>query len=97
MKLLYLKNVVTLQLDTDKCSGCKMCTIVCPHFVFEVTNRKAYIKYKDQCMECGACAKNCPDEAITVKTGVGCSYGVLTGLLNGTEPSCDCNSSISCC
>ncbi len=97
MRNVYLKNVVTLKLDVEKCNGCMMCTLVCPHNVFEITNRKAFIANKDWCMECGACAKNCETEAITVKSGVGCAAGILNGILKGTEPSCDCDSSSSCC
>ena len=93
----YLKNVVTLQLDREKCNGCKMCTIVCPHNVFVVKERKAVLRYKDNCMECGACAKNCAQEAITVKPGVGCAAGILMGMLKSTEPTCDCSSGSSCC
>jgi NAD-dependent dihydropyrimidine dehydrogenase PreA subunit len=93
----YLKNVVTLQLDAEKCNGCKMCTIVCPHHVFEVNNHKAEIIARDLCMECGACAKNCASEAIAVKPGVGCAAGILMGLLKGTEPTCGSSSSTACC
>jgi len=94
--LIYLSNVVTLDLDPEKCTGCRMCTIVCPHEVFVVENRKARIVQKDRCMECGACQKNCPDQAISVRSGVGCASGIINGLLRGTEPTCDCGSS-GCC
>ncbi|MBI4649286.1 MAG: 4Fe-4S binding protein [Bacteroidia bacterium] len=93
----YLKNVVTLKLNIEKCTGCGMCTIVCPHRVFEIANKKANIKDKDFCMECGACANNCPEEAIYVKTGVGCAAGVLAGLIKGTEPTCDCGTEKTTC
>ncbi len=93
----YLKNVVTLKLDQQKCSGCKMCTIVCPHEVFVVKDRKAFINKKDSCMECGACEKNCPEGAISVRSGVGCAAGIINGILRGTEPSCDCDSSKGKC
>lgn len=96
--LIYLKNVVTLGIDCEKCTGCKMCTIVCPHDVFLINDRKVVINKKDQCMECGACQKNCPEGAISVKSGVGCAAGIINGLLRGTEPSCDCsNSQGKCC
>jgi NAD-dependent dihydropyrimidine dehydrogenase PreA subunit len=93
----YLENVVTLKLDADKCTGCRMCTMVCPHEVFAIKDRRATIADLNACMECGACASNCPEGAITVKAGVGCASGVIKGLLLGTEPTCDCSSGDTCC
>ena len=93
----YLQDVVTLELDDELCNGCRMCTIVCPHAVFEIRNKKGLIRQKDLCMECGACAMNCPEGAIKVKSGVGCAAGIINGLLRGTEPTCDCSKSESCC
>lgn len=84
----YIRNVVTLKLDTEKCSGCKMCTIVCPHRIFEVQNKKAVITDIDRCMECGACERNCPENAINVRAGVGCAAGVINGILNKTSTAC---------
>jgi NAD-dependent dihydropyrimidine dehydrogenase PreA subunit len=88
----YLKNVTTLKLDVDKCVGCGLCVNVCPHAVFEIIDGKAVIKDLDACMECGACAKNCAVLAIEVRTGVGCAYGVIMGMVKGTEPTCGCSS-----
>lgn len=94
----YLKDVVTLELDQQKCNGCMMCTIVCPHEVFAMENKKAIIQNRDLCMECGACEKNCATGAISVVSGVGCAAGIINGLLRGTEPSCDCsNPKEKCC
>jgi len=94
----YLKDVVTLQLDQQKCNGCMMCITVCPHEVFQLKDKKAFIQHKDQCMECGACEKNCSEEAIKVKAGVGCAAAVISGLIKGTAPSCDCsNTKGDCC
>ena len=87
---IYLKNITTLKLDVEKCIGCGLCVVVCPHRVFEVENGKASIIDKDLCMECGACSRNCPVEAIGVQTGVGCAAGIINGLLRRTEPTCDC-------
>jgi NAD-dependent dihydropyrimidine dehydrogenase PreA subunit len=96
-KLRYLKNVTTLQLDTEKCTGCRRCDEVCPHGVFIIANGKAEIIDRNACMECGACDKNCPSEAISVKSGVGCAAGIIFGALQGSEPTCECAKDSSCC
>ena len=96
MKFRYLKNVSTLKLKSDKCTGCGKCIEVCPHSVFVMKEGKSEIKDKDSCMECGACAKNCPFNAIDVKAGVGCAYAIIMSKLTGTEPTCGCSDD-SCC
>lgn len=88
MKLQHLKNVSTLEFNPDICIGCAMCTEVCPHAVFAIDEKKARIIEKDGCMECGACARNCPLGAISVRAGVGCAYAIVQGKLKGTEPCC---------
>jgi len=96
MKLEYLKNVVTLELDEGLCSGCGTCMEVCPHQVFAIKGRKASISKRDSCMECGACALNCPASALSVKTGVGCASAVISSLISRKEVSCDCSDG-GCC
>jgi NAD-dependent dihydropyrimidine dehydrogenase PreA subunit len=92
----YLKNVTTLSLSREKCTGCGKCTDVCPHGVFAVENGKAEIIDKNSCMECGACAKNCPLSVIAVEEGVGCALAVIYGWLSGKEPTCGCAAD-ECC
>lgn len=91
----YLKNVVTLELNQDKCTGCGMCLTVCPHQVLGLRNGSArvLIQDRDACMECGACSRNCPVGAISVKAGVGCAYAIVLGKIRGTEPTCGCSGS----
>ena len=91
--LRYLNNVSTLELDKEKCIGCGMCSVVCPHGVLEVEERMAQIVDLDACIECGACAGNCPVEALQVKKGVGCASAIINGWLTGEEPNCDCGGS----
>jgi NAD-dependent dihydropyrimidine dehydrogenase PreA subunit len=77
----YLRNVATLELDRERCSGCGTCLEVCPHQVFALEERKARIVALDSCMECGACARNCPAGALRVDAGVGCAAGLITEWL----------------
>jgi NAD-dependent dihydropyrimidine dehydrogenase PreA subunit len=96
-KFTYLKDVVTLKLDEQKCNGCRMCTVVCPHNVFAIENKRARIISKDSCMECGACQLNCPENAISVRSGVGCAAGIIAGILNKTNSACCSNTNSNCC
>jgi len=86
----YLKNVATVKIQGDRCSGCGLCLAVCPHQAIKMQNRKAYVHDLDACMECGACKTNCPGGAIEVNAGVGCAYAIVRGMLYGTTPSCGC-------
>ena len=94
-ELTYIPNVTTLQLDVDKCNGCTVCNMVCPQAVFAIQDKKAQLVNRDACMECGACARNCPEGALTVRAGVGCAYGIIMGRIKGTEPTCGCDD--GCC
>jgi len=95
--LVYLADVVTLQLDQELCIGCGTCEIVCPHAVFQMTDGLAEVRDRNACMECGACAQNCPSGAISVDAGVGCATAVIMGALRRTEPTCGCSQDSSCC
>jgi NAD-dependent dihydropyrimidine dehydrogenase PreA subunit len=89
-RFIYLKDVVTLKLDQKKCVGCRMCLLVCPHAVLSLTNGKIEILNRDACMECGACAQNCPVEALDVRSGVGCAAAVINSMLGRKGSSCCC-------
>ena len=89
-RLKYLKDVVTLSYQEEKCVGCGMCTAVCPQAVFALENGKARIGDRDGCMECGACSMNCPAEAIFVKKGVGCAAAVINSILGRKDSGCCC-------
>ncbi len=96
----YLAGVTTLALAVDKCAGCGRCVEVCPRGVFEMPEKRAIVRDRDLCMECGACARNCDFGAITVNSGVGCAAAIINSMITGGEPSCGCSDtggSVGCC
>ena len=97
----YLKNVSTLQLDPEKCTGCGICVEVCPRAVMTIKRRKAALVDHDACIECGACQRNCAFGALSVQAGVGCAQALIKALITKGEPVCDCggtgNEKSGCC
>jgi NAD-dependent dihydropyrimidine dehydrogenase PreA subunit len=84
-------EVNTLIYDAELCNGCAICVAVCPHAVFEMNGRKAFLVHPSACMECGACQKNCIKNAITVESGVGCASAMIWAALTGQrEATCNC-------
>ena len=85
----YMDDVVTLEFDVEKCTGCQQCTLVCPHGVFVMQGARAALVDRDACIECGACARNCAFDAIHVRPGVGCAAAIIASWFGGRgEPSC---------
>jgi NAD-dependent dihydropyrimidine dehydrogenase PreA subunit len=95
----YLAKVASLEMFSEKCTGCGMCLEVCPHNVFALKDKKAGIIDKDGCMECGACALNCMFGALSVDKGVGCAAAIINSIITGGEPVCGCdnNKTSGCC
>ena len=84
-------EVHTLTYNPQACNGCAMCVAVCPHAVFQMNGRKAVLARPLDCMECGACQRNCVMGAITVESGVGCAAAMIRAALSGRkEATCGC-------
>lgn len=60
-----LNNGKALKINADKCTGCKVCTQVCPIGNIIVTTTAQRLSKK--CEFCLACIHNCPQNAISLK------------------------------
>lgn len=87
-ELRYLEDVVTLEFDVQKCTGCQLCTLVCPHQVFAMEGNRAKVIDRGACMECGACQLNCAFDAIRVQRGTGCAAAIIASWFNGGQVAC---------
>ena len=81
----------SLHYDPGKCINCKRCTQVCPHAVFAEGPDHAELARPAACMECGACALNCPVQAITVQSGVGCAWAMISAAIRGKDMDTECS------
>ncbi|AKN34156.1 adenylylsulfate reductase [Clostridium carboxidivorans P7] len=56
---------MSIKIDKDKCIKCGKCIKVCPgSLIYADENKKAFIKYEDECWGCTACLKECGVSAI---------------------------------
>lgn len=68
------KDLLSFEIDKDKCFGCSMCAKQCPAEAISVTDytapgkkKPAYTIDKDKCVKCGACIATCKFKAISKK------------------------------
>lgn len=55
------------KIDKNVCVGCGVCEIVCPGDVIVISeDKKATIKYPEDCWTCFSCELACPFKAIDV-------------------------------
>lgn len=66
--LLSEKTTGKIAQDRDACSGCRNCHDLCPVQVYDLalTNKKTVLARPDDCFSCGACVKQCPENALSL-------------------------------
>ncbi|UCD08957.1 MAG: CoB--CoM heterodisulfide reductase iron-sulfur subunit A family protein [Dehalococcoidales bacterium] len=61
-------EAATAVIDEDRCSGCKICNLLCPYNAITFDEEKGIsIINEVQCKGCGVCVAACPSAAITGK------------------------------
>lgn len=54
-----------IQIDTARCTGCGLCTEICPHRVLVIRERKV-VSMGEGCFLCGHCQAVCPENAVSL-------------------------------
>jgi len=71
---------MSIKISGETCTGCGLCTQVCPGSLISVKDGKAAILRPERCWGCVSCVKECPAQAIGFYLGedMGGLGGVMT-------------------
>jgi NAD-dependent dihydropyrimidine dehydrogenase PreA subunit len=58
--------MITIEVLTERCDGCRTCVDQCPTNVFEISQGKCVVINQADCMVCRLCETVCPQAGITV-------------------------------
>jgi NADP-reducing hydrogenase subunit HndC len=60
------KNLITFQIDPDKCTGCTSCARKCPTACISGDKKEPHTINADECIRCGICRESCKFDAIRI-------------------------------
>ncbi len=63
----YCKGLITLSIDSEKCTGCGACFKVCPVDAITGEKKKPHRLDEEKCVKCRACYEACKFDAVTVQ------------------------------
>jgi ferredoxin len=84
------RRTIMAYVVTQPCFGCKYtdCVVVCPVDCFHEGEKMLYI-HPDICIECDACASECPVEAIFHEDNVPAPWREFIALNAEMAPQCE--------
>ncbi len=78
----------TIMVNGDKCTLCMSCVGACPSSALQDNSLQPEIRFIEKnCVQCGLCAKTCPEDAISLKPRLSLlSERVQPRVLHGSPP-----------
>jgi NADP-reducing hydrogenase subunit HndC len=61
------KELITYQVDGDKCIGCQLCRLKCPGEAISGAKKVVHEVLQEKCIKCGTCFEKCKFGAIVVE------------------------------
>lgn len=58
------KDLITYQIDAEKCTGCMLCSRNCPQNCISGERKKPHLIDAEKCIRCGICMDSCKFEAV---------------------------------
>ncbi len=53
-------------IDLQHCTGCRLCSDICPTQALAQVDGKAALRFPDACTYCTSCEEVCPEDAIAL-------------------------------